>query len=256
MLEQTPPWAKHQPPQQDSQFHHYLFVKGNTQQNEIFEESWAHSGLWQQLNFQIQWTQPTFHDDIAKDKHHCVIQLPAVSFWRTLSGWQRKAESKWKKKNQALKHGIIWSWSSGMRCYSCCCSAGLFLTNDLILLLPRLTNKAWLRFCLLNISQMFTHVKIKAYKIKIYYQCISFQGEAWGVAPSPLKRPTLLYDSPHYSLDFLRGPMFFSAGQTWVSIMPCSLAEVLEKKLVHSLLVGQPSSVEMSLILVHANRGW
>lgn len=98
MLEQTPPWAKLQPPQQDSQFHHYLFVKGNTQQNEIFEESWAHSGLWQQLNFQIQWTQPTFHDDIAKDKHHCVIQLPAVSFWRTLSGWQRKAESKGKKK--------------------------------------------------------------------------------------------------------------------------------------------------------------
>lgn len=38
--------------------------------------------------------------------------------------------------------------------------------------------------------------------------------------------------------------------------MPCSLAEVLEKKLVHSLLVGQPSSMEMSLILVHAKRGW
>lgn len=93
-------------------------------------------------------------------------------------------------------------------------SAGLFLTNDLILLLPRLTNNARLCFCLLNISQMFTHVKIKAYKIKIYYQCISFQGEAWGVAPSPLKRPTLLYESPHYSLDFFRGPMFFSAGQT------------------------------------------
>lgn len=39
MLEQTPPWAKPQPTQQDSQFHHYLFVKANTQQNEIFEES-------------------------------------------------------------------------------------------------------------------------------------------------------------------------------------------------------------------------
>lgn len=88
-------------------------------------------------------------------------------------------------------------------------SVGLFLTNDLILLLPRLTNNAQLCFCLLNISQMFTHVKIKAYKIKIYYQCISFQGEAWGVAPSPLKRPTLLYGSPHHSLDFFRGWMFF-----------------------------------------------
>lgn len=129
-----PTWGKTST--SDSRLCCYLFIKNNTWKwdvanEKIFEEGWAHWGLWWELNFPIQWTKATFHYDIVKDKHHCISQLPAVSFWRTLSGWQRKPESQ--GKNQTLQHGIIWSWSSGMPTPFLLLSGGLFLINHIIM---------------------------------------------------------------------------------------------------------------------------
>lgn len=136
-------------------------------------------------NFQIQWTDVTFHYDIVKDKHHCVSQLPAVSFWRTPSGWQRKPESN--GKNQTLQHGIIWSWSFGMLLLL---SAGLFLINDIILMLPELSTcgpvmPSFTVFSSLIISQIFIHILLRVRHIKLDYQSISLQVQTWTKSPPP-----------------------------------------------------------------------